>query len=170
MSIKSVTLSSVPSIEIPQHPTRLPTDDLLAAQGIEGHILSHETDVTVGDASFSKSESDDHGEMIRWEKGTVIGEYGQIMRPKLNVAVGGSNSDCSDCDDGDSDCYDGDIDFWEVGLQQKIANKINVEIVGKIDSQRQENVFGGMHLQGQLATNDIENGKDSIGVSTKIVD
>jgi hypothetical protein len=169
MSIKSVSLSSVPSIEIPQNPARLPTDDILADQGIEGHILSHETDVTVGYASFSKSESDD-GEKILWEKGTVIGEYDQIMRPKLNVAVGVSNSDCSDCDDGDSDCYEGDIGFWEVGLQQKLANKINVEAVGKIDSQRQENVFGGIHLQGQLATNDIENGKDSIGVSTKIVD
>ena len=169
MSIKSVSLSSVPSIEIPQNPARLPTDDILADQGIEGHILSHEIDVTVGYATFSKSESDD-GEIILWEKGTVIGEYDQIMRPKLNVAVGGSNSDCSDCDDGDSDCYEGDIGFWEVGLQQKLANKINVEAVGKIDSQRQENVFGGIHLQGQLATNDIENGKDSIGVSTKIVD
>jgi hypothetical protein len=168
MSIKSVSLG-LSSIEIPQNPARLQTDDVLAGKEIEGHILSHEIDVTVGDALFCKSESDDN-EIIRWEKDTVIGEYGQIMRPKINVAGGGSNSDFSDCDDGDSDCYDGDIGFWEVGLQQKLANKINAEVVGKIDSQRQENVFGGMHHEGLLATNDIENGKDSIVVSTKIVD
>ena len=66
--------------------------------------------------------------------------------------------------------FKGPRDRKKTRLQQKLANKINAEVVGKIDSQRQENVFGGMHHEGLLATNDIENGKDSIVVSTKIVD